>query len=183
VAEADHLILTRLGRPAEHDFVQPLFDGVFVWEPLSDRDLRRARELAVRFHDHDLGLTRTTAPATASRRRSSRSASGGSVRAAAPRARARRRSCPGVGGDAVAHLHEAVADAVEPAPLAAARRLRGDVVGDDLRLEVGAGRADGALRQALILFDASVPAFLRARIRRHPGQVRSWCWGPDRARP
>ncbi len=69
LAEADYLILTRLGRSAERDFVEQLLDGVFLREPLSDGDLRRAHEIADRFHDHDLGLTDASLMAVAERLR------------------------------------------------------------------------------------------------------------------
>jgi hypothetical protein len=69
VAEADYLILTRLGRAAEREFVQQLLDGVFLREPLSDGDLRRAHEIADRFHDQDLGLTDASLMAVAERLR------------------------------------------------------------------------------------------------------------------
>lgn len=57
VAEADYLILSRLGIDAELAFLQDLSQGTFTVECLSREELGVARELALRYRDLKLGLT------------------------------------------------------------------------------------------------------------------------------
>lgn len=56
VAEADYLILTRLGVDVELAFLEDLASGVFAVECLSRAELRLAREVAVRYRDLRPGL-------------------------------------------------------------------------------------------------------------------------------
>lgn len=56
VAEADYLILTRLGVDVELAFLDDLAEGTFVVECLSRRELGVARELARCYRDLELGL-------------------------------------------------------------------------------------------------------------------------------
>lgn len=56
VAEADYLILTRLGVDVELAFLDDLADGTFVVECLSRNELGLARDLARRHRDLELGL-------------------------------------------------------------------------------------------------------------------------------
>jgi uncharacterized protein len=56
VAEADYLILNRLGIDAELAFLEDLSQGTFTVECLSRQELGKARELALRYKDLELGL-------------------------------------------------------------------------------------------------------------------------------
>ena len=56
VAEADYLILRRLGVDVELAFVQDLAVGTFLVECLSREELRKARSLIERYRDLRLGL-------------------------------------------------------------------------------------------------------------------------------
>jgi predicted nucleic acid-binding protein len=56
VAEADYLILRRLGVEVELAFVEDLAVGTFVVECLSREELRKARSLIERYRDLRLGL-------------------------------------------------------------------------------------------------------------------------------
>ena len=56
VAEADYLILSRLGIDAELSFLDDLAEGTFVVECLSRRDLDVARQMARRYRDLQPGL-------------------------------------------------------------------------------------------------------------------------------
>lgn len=56
IAEADYLILTRLGVDAEAAFLDDLVEGTFVVQCLDVAGLRRARELIVRHRDLRIGL-------------------------------------------------------------------------------------------------------------------------------
>jgi hypothetical protein len=69
LAEADFLILKRLGRKAERDFLAQLLEGVFLREAVTDVDLRRAQEIGTRYADQELGVTDTTLMALGERLR------------------------------------------------------------------------------------------------------------------
>ncbi len=56
VAEADYLILTRLGIDVELAFLDDLAEGTFLVECLTREELGVARELARRHRDLELGL-------------------------------------------------------------------------------------------------------------------------------
>jgi predicted nucleic acid-binding protein len=56
VAEADYLILDRLGVDAELAFLQDLAEGTFIVDCLDRRDMGRAREIVERYRDLRLGL-------------------------------------------------------------------------------------------------------------------------------
>ena len=56
VAEADYLILTRLGIGVELAFLEDLAMGTYVVECLTRDELRTAREVVERYHDLRLGL-------------------------------------------------------------------------------------------------------------------------------
>ena len=56
VAEADYLILTRLGVRVELAFLEDLAAGTFQVECLTRRELRTAAALARRYRDLELGL-------------------------------------------------------------------------------------------------------------------------------
>ena len=69
LAEADFLVLKRLGGAAERDFVAQVIGGVFMREAVSDVDLRRAHEICARYGDLALGLTDATLMALTERLR------------------------------------------------------------------------------------------------------------------
>jgi hypothetical protein len=69
LAEADFLILKRLGRAAEGEFVAQVVEGVFLREAVTDLDLRRAQEIGSRYADLALGLTDATLMALGERLR------------------------------------------------------------------------------------------------------------------
>lgn len=56
VAEADYLILSRLGAAVELDFLRDLAAGTFLVECLSQEDLATAEKLASRYRALKLGL-------------------------------------------------------------------------------------------------------------------------------
>jgi len=56
VAEADYLILTRLGIEVEVAFLEDLAAGTFVVECLNRADLRAARNVVLQYRDLQLGL-------------------------------------------------------------------------------------------------------------------------------
>ncbi|HZC18978.1 MAG TPA: PIN domain-containing protein [Rubrobacteraceae bacterium] len=56
VAEADYLILTRLGIEVELAFLDDLAEGTFLVECLTREELGVARDLACRHRDLELGL-------------------------------------------------------------------------------------------------------------------------------
>jgi len=56
VAEADYLILDRLGPDAEAAFLEDLVVGTFVVDCLDGRELRSARDLIARHRDLRIGL-------------------------------------------------------------------------------------------------------------------------------
>ncbi len=60
LAELDFLVLKRLGIAAEKELIAQLIEGVFLREPVSDGDLRRASEITTRYRDQELGLTDAT---------------------------------------------------------------------------------------------------------------------------
>lgn len=55
-AEADYLILTRLGVEAELAFLDDLVNGTYSVECLSQGELRTAREVVARYRDLRIGL-------------------------------------------------------------------------------------------------------------------------------
>ena len=55
-AEADYLILRRLGQGVELDFLQDLAEGTFVVDCLSRDELRAARSVVEQYRDLYLGL-------------------------------------------------------------------------------------------------------------------------------
>lgn len=56
VAEADYLILTRLGVDVELAFLEDLASGAFAVECLTQSELRTARDVVERYRDLRLGL-------------------------------------------------------------------------------------------------------------------------------
>jgi predicted nucleic acid-binding protein len=58
--EVDYLVGKRLGRKAELAFVDQVIGGAFLREPVEPTDLRRAREILLRYAEHDLGVTDAT---------------------------------------------------------------------------------------------------------------------------
>lgn len=56
VAEADYLILERLGVEVELAFIDDLAEGTFVVECLTREETRAARELVARYRDLRIGL-------------------------------------------------------------------------------------------------------------------------------
>ena len=56
VAEADYLILTRLGIDVELAFLEDLAEGTFQVECLNRTELGTALQVARRYHDLELGL-------------------------------------------------------------------------------------------------------------------------------
>ncbi len=67
VAEADYLILSRLGIEVELAFLDDLAEGTFLVECLNREDLGVARELARRHQDLELGLADVSLVVLASR--------------------------------------------------------------------------------------------------------------------
>ena len=57
LAETDYLVLRRLGRRAERNFLTQLMEGVLLRERVTDEDLIRAAEIIEQFSDQALGLT------------------------------------------------------------------------------------------------------------------------------
>ena len=72
VAEADYLILTRLGVDVELAFLDDLAEGTFLVDCLTREELGVARELARRHRDLELGLADTSLAVLARRYRSRR---------------------------------------------------------------------------------------------------------------
>ncbi len=72
VAEADYLILTRLGIDVELAFLDDLAEGTFLVECLTREELGVAREFARRYQDLELGLADTSLVVLARRYRSRR---------------------------------------------------------------------------------------------------------------
>jgi predicted nucleic acid-binding protein len=56
VAEADYLILHRLGVDAELRFLEDLAEGTYIADTLAPAELAIARDIAARHHDLELGL-------------------------------------------------------------------------------------------------------------------------------
>jgi len=56
VAEADYLILRRLGVDAELRFLEDLAEGTYLADTLAPADLAIARDIAARYRDLELGL-------------------------------------------------------------------------------------------------------------------------------
>jgi predicted nucleic acid-binding protein len=75
VAEADHLILARLGVEVELAFLDDLAAGTFVVDCLDRKELGLARDLARRYRDLELGLADTSLAVLADRHRTDRIAS------------------------------------------------------------------------------------------------------------
>jgi predicted nucleic acid-binding protein len=72
VAEADYLILDRLGVDVEIDFLTDLVEGTFSVECLSHSDLADARGLVQRYRDLRLGLADASLVVLAARHRTKR---------------------------------------------------------------------------------------------------------------
>jgi predicted nucleic acid-binding protein len=75
VAEADYLILTRLGVDVELAFLDDLAAGTFVVDCLDRKELGLARDLARRYRDLELGLADASLAVLADRHRTDRIAS------------------------------------------------------------------------------------------------------------
>jgi len=75
VAEADYLILTRLGVEVELAFLDDLAAGTFVVDCLDRKELGAARDLARRYRDLELGLADASLAVLADRHRTERIAS------------------------------------------------------------------------------------------------------------
>jgi uncharacterized protein len=75
VAEADYLILDRLGVDVELAFLDDLAAGTFVVDCLSPEELRSARDLARQYRDLELGLADASLAVLAARHRTDRIAS------------------------------------------------------------------------------------------------------------
>jgi predicted nucleic acid-binding protein len=72
VAEADYLILTRLGVDVELAFLDDLAAGTFAAEPLTNQELARARDVARRYRDLEVGLADASLVVLAHRHRTNR---------------------------------------------------------------------------------------------------------------
>lgn len=75
VAEADYLILSRLGVDVELAFLDDLAAGTFVVDCLDRKELGVARDLARRYRDLELGLADASLAVLADRHRIDRIAS------------------------------------------------------------------------------------------------------------
>ncbi len=75
VAEADYLILTRLGVEVELAFLDDLAAGTFLVDCLDRKELGAARDLARRYCDLELGLADASLAVLADRHRTDRIAS------------------------------------------------------------------------------------------------------------
>jgi predicted nucleic acid-binding protein len=75
VAEADYLILDRLGVDVELAFLDDLAAGTFVVDCLGRQELSAARDLARRYRDLELGLADASLAVLADRHRTDRIAS------------------------------------------------------------------------------------------------------------
>jgi len=67
LAEADFLVLKRLGPTAEREFIAQIVEGVFLREPVTQADIERAMEIADQFADQRFGLTDATLMALSER--------------------------------------------------------------------------------------------------------------------
>ncbi len=67
LAEAAYLLNRNLGPQAEIAAIDSFLTGAFRLEPLTDGDLRRVRELLLRYHDLRLGLVDASVIAVAER--------------------------------------------------------------------------------------------------------------------
>jgi predicted nucleic acid-binding protein len=72
VAEADYLILDRLGIDVEIDFLTDLVEGTFAVECLTHADLDQARGIIQRYRDLRLGLADASLVVLAARHRTRR---------------------------------------------------------------------------------------------------------------
>lgn len=72
VAEADYLILTRLGVDVELAFLDDLAEGTFIVECLTRRELGVARNVARRYRDLEPGLADVSLVVLAARHRTTR---------------------------------------------------------------------------------------------------------------
>lgn len=72
VAEADYLILTRLGVDVELAFLDDLAEGTFLVESLNREELGTARDLARRYRDLEIGLADASLVVLAHRHRTRR---------------------------------------------------------------------------------------------------------------
>jgi predicted nucleic acid-binding protein len=72
VAEADYLILNRLGIDVDLAFLDDLAEGTFLVECLTREELGAARDLARRYQDLELGLADTSLVVLARRYRTRR---------------------------------------------------------------------------------------------------------------
>lgn len=72
VAEADFLIMTRLGADVELAFLDDLAEGTFICECLTRRELGIARYIARRYRDLELGLADTSLMVLAGKHRTTR---------------------------------------------------------------------------------------------------------------
>lgn len=75
VAEADYLILDRLGPEVELAFLDDLVSRTFQVECLSDAELEQARTIVAQYRDLRLGLTDASLVVLAARHRTTRVAS------------------------------------------------------------------------------------------------------------
>ena len=75
VAEADYLILDRLGIEVELAFLEDLASGAIQVECLSRAELEKAREVVAQYGDLKLGLTDASLVVIAARHRTTRIAS------------------------------------------------------------------------------------------------------------
>jgi predicted nucleic acid-binding protein len=67
LGELDYLLRELLGLDAELDFIDSVLAGAFVLEPMTEPDLRRARDILTQYRDLDLGLVDAAVMATAER--------------------------------------------------------------------------------------------------------------------
>lgn len=72
VAEADYLILRRLGIDTELSFLDDLADGTYVVDALTPPELTIARDVVARYRDLELGLADASLVVLASRWRTRR---------------------------------------------------------------------------------------------------------------
>jgi uncharacterized protein len=72
LAEADYLILDRLGVDVELDFLTDLVEGTFAVECLTRADLEQARALVEQYRDLALGLADASLVVLAARHRTRR---------------------------------------------------------------------------------------------------------------
>lgn len=72
VAEADYLILRRLGVDAELGFLEDLAEGTYIADTLALAELAIARDIAARYRDLELGLADASLVVLANRWRTRR---------------------------------------------------------------------------------------------------------------